>query len=79
MTIAKSIVKHGTEAVLEYRRMTGTEHDNHVPELFLGGWIVLLCHKLRRRPWRWQHGHRGMLRAMARAIATRTDVIELGT
>jgi len=40
MTIAKSIVKHGTEAVLEYRRMTGTEHDNRVPELFLGGWLA---------------------------------------
>ena len=45
MTIAKSIVKHGTEAVLEYRRMTGNEHDNRVPELFLGGWIARGIHR----------------------------------
>jgi len=41
--------------------------------------LILLCHKLRRRVWRWQHGHRGKLRAMARAMATRMDVIEFGT
>jgi len=41
--------------------------------------LVLLCHRLRRRVWHWQHGHRGSVRAMARAIATRTDVIEFGT
>ncbi len=41
--------------------------------------LILLCHKLRWCLWCWQHGHRGMLRAMARAIATRTDVIEFGT
>ena len=41
--------------------------------------LILLCHKSTWRVWRWQHGHRGMLRAMARAIAPRMDVIELGT
>ena len=45
MTIASSIVKHGTEAVLEYRRMTGTEQDNRVPEVFLGGWIAHGIHR----------------------------------
>jgi hypothetical protein len=28
---------------------------------------------------RWQQGHRGSVRAMARAMATRTDVIEFAT
>jgi hypothetical protein len=41
--------------------------------------LVLLCHKLKRSVVRWQHGHRGMLRAIARAMARRTDVIEFRT
>ncbi len=38
--------------------------------------IVLLCHKFMRRVVCWQQGQRGSVRAMARAIATRTDVME---
>ena len=45
MSIADSIVKHGTEAVLEYRRMTGSEHDNHVPEVFLHHGIARGVHR----------------------------------
>ena len=41
--------------------------------------VVLLCHKTILRVSRWQHGQRGRVLAMARAIATRTDVIEVGT
>jgi hypothetical protein len=41
--------------------------------------LFLLCHKMRRRVLRWQQGHLWMVRAMARAMATRTDVMELGT
>ena len=41
--------------------------------------LVLLCHKFARRMARWQHGQRGRVRAMARAMTTRTDVIEVRT
>ena len=41
--------------------------------------LILLCHKVILRVARWQHGQRGRVLAMARAIATRTDVIEVGT
>jgi len=47
--------------------------------LFFCNLIVLLCHKVRRCVLRWQHGHLGMVRAMARAMTTRKDVIELRT
>jgi hypothetical protein len=40
---------------------------------------VLLCHKFLFRVLRWQHGQRGKLRAMARAMAIRMEVIEFGT
>jgi hypothetical protein len=46
---------------------------------FLVGPIVLLCHKAVRRMVCWQHGQRGRVREIARAIAMRTDVIELAT
>ena len=45
ITIAKSIVTHGTAAVIEYRRMTGTEQDNRVPEVFLHSWIACGIHR----------------------------------
>jgi hypothetical protein len=41
--------------------------------------LVLLCHKFIGRVVHWQHGHRGRVRLMARAIVIRTDVIEFGT
>jgi hypothetical protein len=41
--------------------------------------LVLLCHKVRRCVLRWQHGHLGIVRAMARAMTTRTEEIELAT
>ena len=41
--------------------------------------LVLLCHRLNRPDSRWQHGQRGRVRAMARAMATRTVVMEFGT
>jgi hypothetical protein len=55
-----------------------------VVTFYRGGWcpfcnLVLLCHKFILRVMRWQQGQRGRVRAMARAIVTRTDVIELVT
>lgn len=41
-----------------------------------GACLILLCHKVMRRVVCWQQGQRGSVRAMARAIATRTDVME---
>jgi hypothetical protein len=41
--------------------------------------LGLLCHKFLRLMIFWQHGHRGRVRAIARAIAMRTDVMEFGT
>ena len=41
--------------------------------------LILLCHKFAVRVVRWQQGHRGSVRAMARAMATRTEVIEFAT
>jgi hypothetical protein len=41
--------------------------------------LVLLCHKMRRFAWCWQHGQRMIVRAMAFAMVIRTDVIEFGT
>ena len=45
MDIIGSIVSHGTEAVLDYRRMNGVESDERVPEVFLGGRIALGVHR----------------------------------
>ena len=45
MDIIGSIISHGTEAVLEYRRMNGVESDERVPEVFLGGRIALGVHR----------------------------------
>ena len=47
--------------------------------LFFRSLLVLLCQKRVRRVMRWQHGQRGRMRLMVRAIAMRTDVIEFGT
>lgn len=44
MNTIESIVRHGTQAVLEYRRMTGIETEERVPEVFLGGRIALGVH-----------------------------------
>ena len=41
--------------------------------------LVLLCHKFVLRLIRWQQGQRGRVRAMSRAMVTRTDVIEFVT
>ena len=41
--------------------------------------LILLCHKFMCCMVRWQHGQRGKARAIARAMAIRTDVIEFGT
>jgi hypothetical protein len=41
--------------------------------------IVLLCHKFFRSKICWQHGQRGSVREIARAMAMRTEVIEFGT
>ena len=41
--------------------------------------LILLCHKFVCCVVRWQHGQRGKARAIARAMAIRTDVIEFGT
>ena len=45
----------------------------------LGDYLVLLCHKFVCCMVRWQHGQRGKARAIVRAMAIRTDVIEFGT
>ena len=44
MDVIGSIVRHGTEAVLKYRRMNGIETDERVPEVFLGGQIAFGVH-----------------------------------
>jgi hypothetical protein len=41
--------------------------------------LVLLCHKFFRTKICWQHGQRGSVREIARAMAMRTEVIEFGT
>jgi hypothetical protein len=41
--------------------------------------LILLCHKMRRCVWCWQHGQRRIVRAMAFAMVIRTEVIEVGT
>jgi hypothetical protein len=41
--------------------------------------LVLLCHKFFRSKICWQHGQRGSVREIARAMAMRTEVIEFGT
>ena len=45
----------------------------------VGSFLILLCHKFIRLAARWQHGQRGSVLAMMRAIATRTDVMEFVT
>ncbi len=41
--------------------------------------LVLLCHKFRCRIGLWQQGHRGIVRARARAMTIRMEAIELPT
>ena len=41
--------------------------------------LILLCHKFFRSKICWQHGQRGSVREIARAMAMRTEVIEFGT
>jgi hypothetical protein len=41
--------------------------------------LFLLCHKFFRSKICWQHGQRGSVREIARAMAMRTEVIEFGT
>ena len=41
--------------------------------------LLLLCHKFFRSKICWQHGQRGSVREIARAMAMRTEVIEFGT
>ena len=41
--------------------------------------LILPCHKYWRSKVRWQHGQRGSVREIARAMAIRKDVIEFGT
>jgi CheY-like chemotaxis protein len=55
-----------------------TGYDGQAPQANLRG-LVLLCHKFALRVVRWQQGHRGSVRAMAWAMATRTEVIEFAT
>ncbi len=45
MRFADAISRHGTEAVQAYRTMSGIEHDNELPEAFLGSWIALALHR----------------------------------
>ena len=47
--------------------------------MYNNGILVLLCHKFMCCVVRWQHGQRGKARAIVRAMAIRTDVIEFGT
>ena len=51
---------------------------NQVSEFF-SKLLVLLCHKFFRSKICWQHGQRGSVREIARAMAMRTEVIEFGT
>jgi len=60
-------------------QLTGIDCTDLWTQRFSDNLLLLLCHKLARLIFRWQHGHRVRVRAMARAITTRTDVIEFGT
>lgn len=44
MQISKTIIDHGTRAVLRYRAVAGLSQDNEVPEIFLGGAIACGLH-----------------------------------
>ena len=45
MRFSRSIVDHATEAVKTYRKISGIEHDNRLPEVFLGSQIALGLYK----------------------------------
>ena len=44
MTLCRSIVAHGRDAVLAYRRMCGSAADNEAPEVFLSSYIARGLH-----------------------------------
>ncbi|GBR70947.1 hypothetical protein [Gluconobacter kanchanaburiensis] len=44
MDFSQNIVELGTLAVKLYRDMSGIQHDNEIPEIFLGGQIALGLH-----------------------------------
>ena len=65
-------------------QFTPTECANYSPQPgmaagIIGICLVLLCQKFILRVMRWQQGQRGRVRAMAWAIATRAELIELVT
>jgi hypothetical protein len=41
----KAVVECGTEAVLRYRAIAETRHDNEIPESFLRGFVALRLHE----------------------------------
>lgn len=45
MDFEKAIVECGTEAVLRYRTIAETRHDNELPESFLRGFVALRLHE----------------------------------
>jgi hypothetical protein len=63
--------------------LADTDIYRHAPSVLLGTIdklaLLLLCHKMRRCVWCWQHGQRRIVRAMAFAMVIRTEVIEVGT
>jgi hypothetical protein len=63
------------------KKMT-TRNDRRISTLapaFFDLALILLCHKFFRSKICWQHGQRGSVREIARAMAMRTEVIEFGT
>ena len=50
MEIEKAVVEFGTEAVLRYRSMAETRHDNEVPASFLRGFVAARLHDRFRCP-----------------------------
>lgn len=50
LDIEKAVVAFGTEAVLRYRSMAETRHDNEVPASFLRGFIASRLHDRLQRP-----------------------------
>lgn len=66
MEIEKAVATFGTEAVLRYRAMAETRHDNEVPESFLRAHIATRLHE--------QFGHAVQIERLYTALAFDLDL-----
>jgi hypothetical protein len=56
MDIMKAVVEFGTEAVLRYRAIS-RQHDNALPEVFLGGFVACRLHDQFHCPVHIEHNY----------------------